>query len=341
MPIRWRAGRAIGVLLLTISVTAAHLVLPLLLPGRPWVLARPTAARAPALETRQLPALPAPVAEAVTPSTSPQQPDPAPPPPQPKTARAPVTERPASAPSAAASAAPGTTPALTASATEPTEVARSEGALLYAVSGRLGGQPLGGSARLEWKLGSARYTLSLQATGTHRYSVVFAWNLKTEGRIAAEGLVPQRYEEDTQFSGASTSHRVLQSDAREPDRPQAEGLDPLSALLRLAADVQAPAVATAASEPRRTAISVRLPDRPVTLDFEGQGEETLESPFGPLRTEKYVTRHAAPIHDDPIVTVWMAPELQHTPVRIRLERQDLATVVFDLASEPQKLPAWR
>ena len=61
--------------------------------------------------------------------------------------------------------------------------------------------------------------------------------------------------------------------------------------------------------------------------FEMQGQETLESPVGPLQTRVLLSRRD---HDDQQTRYWMAPELGYLPVRIERLRGGNETAVMQL-----------
>lgn len=345
MPHRWRAGRVPGVLLLTSVITILHLALPGMLPSRYWDLDRKPgkAGAVSALETRViLPPAPPSARTTTSPADTGRTETPAPR----VIARADrVTQDDPAHTSPAAALSEGTASDVTTSAEKThANAADADGSLLYSISGRFAGQQAGGSARLEWKLSDSSYALALQVTGSHRYAALFSWRLKTQGQIAVTGMQPHRYEQETQLADQPSVRETLQlatpgSDTRTEDISSPQDLDPLSALFQLATDIRAHA-GTPTSGPIRTAVRVRLADGLVQLTFEQHEDETVETPFGPLRTEKYVTQ-SQPAEDTPVITVWMAPELHYTPVRVRIDRQDFAALVFELASEPLHLPAWR
>ncbi|MBX3621861.1 MAG: DUF3108 domain-containing protein [Rhizobacter sp.] len=220
----------------------------------------------------------------------------------------------------------------------------ADGSLLYSISGRFAGQQLGGSAKLEWKIGDSSYTLVLHATGSHRHAALFSWRLQAQGAIDAQGPHPHTYEQETRLAGQGAIRKAMKLADDEPGsqvdpNETAREFDPLSAVLQLT-NILRTRVTTSLAEPIRPTVSVRLADSSVQpLMFDRQDDETVETPFGPLLAEKYVTRNRQLVDDAPVVTVWMAPELRYTPVRVRIEHQDLAALNFDLASEPTRFPA--
>ncbi|MBL0728070.1 DUF3108 domain-containing protein [Piscinibacter sp. HJYY11] len=225
---------------------------------------------------------------------------------------------------------------------------KDEGGLLYAISGYFGGHAVGGSAQFRLKVAPHEYLASLDVTGSHRFSTLFAWRLKTRGLIEDHSMRPETYDEALQFAGAGGSaHTVTFADESHPDQTTAgtpiPRLDPLSALLRMSSDLHqrqaSPGATGGASGPY--AIVVQLGARRLHLNFERQGEELLSTPHGELQTEKYVTKYLNNFHDGPQVSVWFAPAFRHAVVRILIEQEGLAATRFELESEPTAFPAWR
>lgn len=225
---------------------------------------------------------------------------------------------------------------------------KDEGEMLYAISGYFGGRPVGGSARFKLKLAPSEYLASLDVTGSHRFSTLFAWQLKTRGLIEDHAMRPENYDETLQFAGTGlSSHSVTFAPESHPDQTTAgtliPRLDPLSALLRMSSDLHqrqaSPGAPADTSEPY--AIVVQLGRRSLHLNFERQGEELLSTRFGELQTEKYVTKYLNDFHDSPQISLWFAPAFRHAVVRIAIEQEGLAATRFELESEPTDFPAWR
>jgi hypothetical protein len=217
-----------------------------------------------------------------------------------------------------------------------------QGAVLYSVSGQFGGRSVGGNATLQWKIDPKAYLASLQVTGSHQFSTLFAWQLKVQGKVDGSRVRPPLYDEDLLIAGEHRQSHSIQFEEVLRDTPG--HMDPLSALLRLSSDLHARnAEALPDAVPRKPEgypVVVRLGQRSVHLRFLQQGEEELSTPFGPLRTEKYVTEYPNAFHDGPQITLWLAPAFRRALVRIVLEQPEVAALSFDLSSEPVAFPAW-
>lgn len=218
-------------------------------------------------------------------------------------------------------------------------------AILYSISGRFSGQQVGGSARLQWKLDPTAYLALLEVTGSHQFSTLFIWNARTVGVIDPTGMHPATYDEEFRGAGGHQVHSLAFApvEVLGAATEQVLPLDPLSALLKLSSDLYAlrQAAASPAEGSQLPAVIVRLGMRTLQFTVERQGDETLSSPFGLLRTEKFVTKSMATANDEPEIRIWLAPEFRYAPVRVMLIHGATTALSFDLFSEPADFPVWR
>lgn len=332
--------RAFAWVVLVATVAAGHLSLPWVLEFslRRVTLVAPGPVETIALQTRRV--VPEPAA-------------PPPPPPAPAKAQSgeppppPPLRRPAVLPERTERASrPPADDALPAASVAPIDDTSGDSAVQYTVSGQFGGRTVGGNATLQWKIDPTAYVISLQVTASHQFTSVFAWQLKTQGSADRDGMHPQTYDEGRVVSGEGQQSRSVQFESEPtPNSTAGPRMDPLSGLLKLSSDLHlregGDAAVRAGPLPGLYSIVVRIGDRSMHLNFRQQGEEELSTPFGPLRTEKFVTEYPNPFHDNPQVTLWLAPAFRHAPARVRIEQPEVAVLSFDLASEPVAFPAWR
>jgi hypothetical protein len=236
------------------------------------------------------------------------------------------------------------TPLVTAEEAAPLDDKEGEGAVLYSVSGQFGGRSVGGNAALQWKIDRSAHLASLQVTGSHQFSTLFAWQLKAHGTVDGSGVRPALYEEDLLVAGERRQSHSIQFEEVLPPDTSGPHMDPLSALFSLSSALHALNVEvpphTAPRKPAGYSIVVRLGQRSLHLRFQHQGEEELSTPFGSLQTEKYVTEYPNAFHDGPQITLWLAPAFRRALVRIVIEQPEVAALSFDLSSEPVAFPAW-
>jgi hypothetical protein len=178
------------------------------------------------------------------------------------------------------------------------------GFIKYAASAELLWQPAGDaySARLE-----------LSAWGVR----VRTWTSK--GALGDTGLLPTRFGDKPRGAEQATHFQrdkgIISFSANNPDVPlQAGAQDKLSALLQLSAMV--------AGEPQRygagTAISFQAADahRAESWTFQVGALEPLELPGGTLMGLKFSKEPS--LEFDQRIEVWLAPEAQYLPVRLRI-----------------------
>lgn len=332
--------RAVAWVALVVTVAAGHLSLPWLLEFslRRVTLVNPGPAETIALQTRRVVPEPATLPPSPPPPAKAQNGEPPPLPPVSRTPVSPGRTEDASRPPAEE--------ALPAPSVAPLDDTSGDSAVLYTVSGQFGGRTVAGNATLQWKIDPNAYVISLQVTASHQFTSVFAWQLKTQGTADRDGMRPETYDEGRVVSGEGQQSRSVQFESEPtPDSTAGPRVDPLSGLLKLSSDLHlrdgGDATQGTGPSPHSYSIVVRIGDRSLHLNFRQQGEEELSTPFGPLRTEKFVTEYPNPFHDNPQVTLWLAPAFRHAPARVRLEQPEVAVLSFDLASEPVAFPDWR
>jgi hypothetical protein len=175
-----------------------------------------------------------------------------------------------------------------------------------------------GQARLDWRPQGDRYELDLQAHTADEP----AWHQSSRGRLDETGLVPERFVDQRRRRGAQAANfrhgqgRITySSSSAEQPLPRA-AQDRLSWLVQLAALAQA---ADAGLEPgvtRELYVSGVRADAGTWI-FEVIGTEAIDTASGALaalRLERRATRAY-----DTQATVWLAPALQHLPVRVVLQ----------------------
>ncbi len=311
----------------------------------------PAAAPAPRKKPRPRPA--APVHEAVAadaPAPAPADmtglgPEPAlpadtageePPAPPPEAAEAPLPEDPAAAPPPVPGSAIAITPPGTAEGTgspQPPAVRIPAPARLgFDVAGQSKGFQYSARAELLWQHDGqqyqARQEISVLFLGSRAQTSV--------GEITPLGLQPRRFGDRSRSEQAAhfdfAQGRVTFS-ANTPSAAIAPGAqDRLSVFLQLSALLSAaPERFVAGTRISIPTVSARAAD---TWTFTVEDEETLDLPVGTLRAVQF---QRLPRRDyDQKAQVWLAPELGHLPVRIRITQAngDFAELNLRSRAEP-------
>ena len=278
----------------------------------------------------------------------------------PQAASAVATGEPAEAPAAQATPAVATTP--TAPAAEPldsTEAATPLAAaapalatsaatpsptafewppstrLSYILTGNYRG-PVDGQARVEWRLAGERYQVALDVSIGPPFAPLLTRQIQSDGRVTAAGLEPRRYDEETRIvlraprrlSIVFEDEQVLLPSGRQLPRPP--GVQDSASQF-----VQMTWLFTTQPERLRTgtllALPLALPRHVEVWTYEVLGSERLETPVGAVdavhvRPRRPPRPQGAGSGGDLVAEFWVAPTLQHLPVRI-LIRQDEETYV--------------
>lgn len=284
----------------------------------------------------------------------------APPPPEPEVAAAqpveasaPVPPPPAGEPAvvasaateapAAASAPAGAVPGLDATAAAlPAFEWPLSTRLRYRVSGYYRG-PVEGQAEVQWLREGQRYQVLLDVSIGPFFAPLVTRRMTSDGALSAQGLVPQRYDEETQVAFRQPRRRQLSFDG---DR------------VRLADGqvvARPPGMQDSASQfvqmtwwfttrpdrlrPGQTIeIPLALPSRVEPWLYDIVAAEPVATPVGVLETVHIKPRRAPRAGGDLVVESWIAPSLLYLPVRIVI-RQDAETYVDLLLSSPPEQAA--
>lgn len=189
--------------------------------------------------------------------------------------------------------------------------------LRYDIHGKAKGLNYSAHAELHWDTDGTRYNATMEI----KAFLVGSRVQTSRGRITAQGLAPDRFgdkrrntEKAAHFDAAGQRIRFSNN---APDAPLLPGAqDRLSVFLQLAALLQA--------RPQADAQGLTLP-----VAGTGSAEEwhfrvgdlqDLTLPTGTVSARK-LTREPRHEHDSR-VEIWLAPELQHLPVRIRVTEPD-------------------
>jgi len=161
--------------------------------------------------------------------------------------------------------------------------------------------------------GGGRYRLDSLISG-----LIGSINSQVEGEFLKDAIHPLRYEQTTNTLKKSQTRAVFNwqnktIDAQEDDEqrtlPLTEGVvDPLSLYLLVMRNLQ-----EGRKTPQYTLLSsIRLK----TYLASPEGEETLETPLGKLRTLRISSRRDKPGNEGDITTLWFAPALGYLPVQM-------------------------
>lgn len=198
-----------------------------------------------------------------------------------------------------------------------------------------------GTAQVQWLPHGPRYEVLLDVGVGPAFAPLVARRMSSQGAITADGLQPTLYRERTRFLVFSRERIVrlgpegvvLADGTRVPGPPGVQ--DTASQFVQL--------TWLLATQPRllqpgaSVAVPLALPHRLAPWVFEVVAQEWLDTPLGPLPTWYLRPRPGNQGPRDLAVEIWIAPTLQHLPVRLRV-RQDAETFIdLMLAAPPQRL----
>ena len=233
----------------------------------------------------------------------------------------------------AASAAP--TIAAASAASAPTNVATFQwpGAtrVSYALTGNYRGE-VTGSAQVEWIRVNERYQVNLDLVVGPDFAPIITRRMTSEGKLTPGGLVPERYDEDTQMVMRDRRRLSVVFEADAVVLANGERRERLAGVQDTASQfVQLTYMFSTQPELLRVGNIVAFPlALPRTMDnyaYEVVDDQRVITPFGAVAAFHLKPRPRTPKRPNQLsAELWIAPELRYLPVRIRIE-QDAANFV--------------
>lgn len=214
------------------------------------------------------------------------------------------------------SAAPDETP-VTEQVLPPAQVPPSM-RLMYEVTGRVKGINYNASGSLDWENQGDRY----EAHMVVRALFVGSREQTSVGSVASTGLVPERFGDKSRSERAahfdSANQRIRFSNNAPDALWVAGGQDRLSVFMQLASLLQAQPDAY----PAGTIVSLQVagPGDAEIWRFEMGAEETLNLPAGQLKARHIKRTPRKPF--DTQTELWLAPQLNHLPARLRITQHN-------------------
>lgn len=214
--------------------------------------------------------------------------------------------------------------------------------LSYGLTGNFRGE-IHGNAQVEWVRVGSRYQVHLDVIVGLPIAPLITRRMSSEGDITADGLAPQRYDEDTKMMFRDRRRLtmrfepgavVMANGQRQETLPGVQ--DTASQFVQLSylfsVKPELLAVGSAVEVPLALARKV---DR---WTYDVTAQEPLSTPFGAVDTFHLKPRRAAPTGNELTAEIWIAPSLQYLPARIRI-RQDADTYIDLLIERKPQLAA--
>lgn len=209
----------------------------------------------------------------------------------------------------------------------------------YDLTGNYRGE-LSGRAQVEWVRRGDRYQVHLDLVAGPEFAPIFARRMSSEGRIDASGLVPERYDEDTQAILRDRRRATVMFEADAVVLANGQRKERLAGVQDTASQfVQFSFIFSTRPELLRVGNTFELPlALPRGMDnwtYDVIEEETLVTPFGPLAAFHLKPRRVVRKNGELTAEIWFAPELRYLPVRIRIQQDATTFIDLMIARKPE------
>lgn len=193
--------------------------------------------------------------------------------------------------------------------------------LLYVMEGQYRG-PIHGEAQVDWLRDGDHYQVRLEV----RVPPLFTRRMLSDGTLGPDGLVPSRYDQETQVALQATRRETVRFEGQQVTLGNGKTAERLPGVQDVASQfVQMTWLFLTRPERLQPGAVVEfplaLPRRVGRWTYDVRGRETLELPFGPVETVHLQPRAEQLRPNELNVETWVAPGLLYLPVRIVI-RQD-------------------
>lgn len=210
--------------------------------------------------------------------------------------------------------------------------------LSYVLTGNYRGE-VHGNAQVEWIRTENRYQVHLDVSVGPSFAPLFSRRMTSEGLLTAEGLSPQRYDEESKALFRSPRRRTMHFEPDTVVLANGERTDSLPGVQDTASQfVQLtylfsirPDLLTAGNT---VDVPLALPRHVSRWHYDVLAPETLATPFGDISSIQLKPRREARKADDLVFDVWVSPELAYLPVRIRITQDDDTYIDLLISKRP-------
>lgn len=209
----------------------------------------------------------------------------------------------------------------------------------YLLTGNYRGE-VSGSAQVEWVRVGNRYQVNLDLVVGPDFAPIISRRMTSEGSIAASGLVPDHYDEETQvvFRERRRARVVFEADAivlaNGQRRERLTGVqDTASQFVQLAyLFATRPELLEVGNTFEFPLALPRLVDR---WTYEVADSDAFLTPFGTLPAFHLKPRRPVRKNGELIAELWISPALRYLPVRIRIEQDAANFLDLTIATKPE------
>lgn len=190
--------------------------------------------------------------------------------------------------------------------------------LLYDVTGSVKGIAYQAKGTLDWTVANGRYDARMEM----RVMLLGSRSQTSTGRVGPSGLMPERFADKSRSEKAAhfdTAQQRIRFSSNAPEVPlQAGAQDRLSLFMQIAGLLQARPQAYAAGQTIDMQVA-GTGDAPVWR-FQVGEESTIQLPAGEFKVRHLVRQPRKEF--DSTVEMWLAPRLNHLPVRLRVTQSN-------------------
>lgn len=208
----------------------------------------------------------------------------------------------------------------------------------YVLTGNYRGE-VSGQARVEWVRKGSRYQVNYDFLVGPEFAPLISRRATSEGRIEVEGLVPERYDEETNVVFRERRRATVVFEAAEVVLADGQRKERIAGVQDTASQfIQLTWLFTTQPELLRAGATIEFPlALPRAMDrhaYEVVGEEMLDMPFGSV-----AAFHLKPLgakkKNALAVEIWFAPSLRYLPVRIRVAQDESNYVDMLIDRKPE------
>jgi hypothetical protein len=190
--------------------------------------------------------------------------------------------------------------------------------LLYDVTGSVKGIAYRAQGTLDWTIANGRYDARMEM----RVMLLGSRSQTSTGRVGSGGLMPERFADKSRSEKAAhfdAAQQRIRFSSNAPEVPlQAGAQDRLSLFMQIAGLLQARPQAYAAGQTIDMQVA-GTGDAPVWR-FQVGEESTIQLPAGEFKVRHLVRQPRKEF--DSTVEMWLAPRLNHLPVRLRVTQSN-------------------
>ena len=214
--------------------------------------------------------------------------------------------------------------------------------LSYGLTGNFRGE-IHGNAQVEWVRVGSRYQVHLDVIVGLPIAPLITRRMSSEGDITADGLAPQRYDEDTKMMFRDRRRLtmrfepdaiVMANGQRQQTLPGVQDTASQFVQLSYLFSVKPELLVVGGAVEVPLALARKV-DR---WTYDVTAQEPLSTPFGAVDSFHLKPRRSAPTANELTAEIWIAPSLQYLPARIRI-RQDADTYIDLLLERKPQLAA--